>query len=117
MRTGKVWEVGKTFDAKQISEFLYRPQADDASYPGSNVEYDLVVIHGENRKGRVVDQPCFWVAGNYYLERPGRLASFYTNCAAGSTLTKTSRLLDTDFQREDTSKRHQFRYELDRYAK
>jgi dipeptidyl aminopeptidase/acylaminoacyl peptidase len=85
----------KSFDAKTISGFLYKPPA---KFSGKRPV--LVLIHG-GPEGQ--SQPAFLGRGNYYLNELG-IALIYPNVRGSTGYGKTFSLLDNGFQREDTYK-------------
>ena len=85
----------KSFDAKMISGFLYKPPA---SFTGKRPV--LVVIHG-GPEGQ--SQPTFLGRGNYYLDELG-VALIYPNVRGSTGYGKTFSLLDNGLKREDTYK-------------
>jgi dipeptidyl aminopeptidase/acylaminoacyl peptidase len=85
----------KSFDAKMISGFLYKPPA---SFTGKRPV--LVVIHG-GPEGQ--SQPTFLGRGNYYLNELG-VALIYPNVRGSTGYGKTFSLLDNGLKREDTYK-------------
>jgi dipeptidyl aminopeptidase/acylaminoacyl peptidase len=85
----------KSFDAKMISGFLYKPPA---KFTGKRPV--LVVMHG-GPEGQ--SQPTFLGRSNYYLNELG-IALIYPNVRGSTGYGKTFSLLDNGFQRDNTYK-------------
>src|SRR5438270_569856 len=85
----------KSFDAKMISGFLYKPAA-----KFSVMRPVLVVIHG-GPEGQ--SQPTFLGRTNYFPSELG-IALIYPNVRGSTGYGKTFSLLDNGFKREDTYK-------------
>lgn len=86
----------KTFDGKEISGFLYQPDAQ--KFPGKRPV--IVVIHG-GPEGQ--SRPGYLGRNNYFLDEMG-VALIYPNVRGSTGYGKTFSKLDNGFHREDTYK-------------
>ena len=86
----------KTFDGKEISGFLYQPNAQ--KFPGKRPV--IVNIHG-GPEGQ--SRPGYLGRNNYFLDEMG-IAIVYPNVRGSTGYGKTFSALDNGFHREDTYK-------------
>ncbi|ABF40816.1 peptidase S9, prolyl oligopeptidase [Candidatus Koribacter versatilis Ellin345] len=86
----------KTFDGKEISGFLYQPDA--KKFPGKRPV--IINIHG-GPEGQI--RPGYLGRNNYYLNEMG-VALIFPNVRGSTGYGKTFTKLDNGFKREDTYK-------------